>query len=103
MSLLFSSSLVKYIHRILPVIKHKSISFRNIYQSNTIFKTDHNILTSIQYIPLSKCSTTVKSIVFGFSLLGLFGLDDDVDSELKLINTIKRGLLYLQVKKILFL
>lgn len=41
--------------------------------------------------------TAAKSILFGFSLLGLFGLDEVADPELKLVNTIKRGLLYLQV------
>lgn len=98
MSLLLHSSLVKCLQRILPVIKHKNISFKNIYQSKTIFKSNHCIPTSIRYISLLKHSTTGKSIIFGFSLLGLFGLDDDINSELKLINTIKRGLLYLQVK-----
>lgn len=99
MSLLLNSSLVKCIQRILPAIRHKNISFKNIYQPKNIIKADHSKLTSIKCLPLPKHSATVKSVVFGFSLLGLFGLDDEVDSELKLINTIKQGLLYLQVRR----
>lgn len=86
-------SLVKCIKRVMPTVICKYIT-----QPITGYKSKQIIMTSIKQISFSNHSTTSKSILFGFSLLGLFGLDEDVDSELKLINTIKKGLLYLQVK-----
>lgn len=95
MTLLFNVNLIKCFKRISPVVNYKNIINRtkNFYKSGQ----SENIPTSIRRIALSNHSTTLKSTLFGFSLLGLFGLDEDDDPELKLINTIKRGLLYLQV------
>ncbi|XP_025195722.1 tetratricopeptide repeat protein 19 homolog, mitochondrial [Melanaphis sacchari] len=94
MSLLFNVRLVKCIKRILPVVKHILINYNNrpIMFSNS----KQSILNSVQNISLLKNPNATKSIIFGFSLLGLFGLDDKNESERKLIYTIKRGLLYLQ-------
>lgn len=97
MSLLLKTNLVKYFQRFLPPFKCQNISLKSIIQSNTFNKAKQNVPTSMQCVSLCNHSHATKSILVGFSLLGLFGLDEDVDSELKLINTIKRGLLYLQV------
>lgn len=98
MSLLFNMSIVKCIKRFLPIVKCKHVSFKNINQlSKTFYKAETSISTSNPYVPLLNRTNTTNSIIFGLSLLGLFGLDEDLDPELKLVNTIKRGLLYLQV------
>lgn len=97
MSILIKTNLVKCFKRFLPTFKCQNISFKNIIQPNTFHKAEQNIPKSIPCKSLFNHSHAAKSILLGFSLLGLFGLDEDVDSELKLINTIKRGLLYLQV------
>lgn len=90
------SSLVKCIKRISPVVNCKNILTKNLNQPKTFWKFKQSSI--IRHIYLPNSTTLTKSILYGFSLLGLFGLDEDVDSELKLINTIKRGILYLQVK-----
>jgi len=95
MSLLCNARLVKCIKRIVPVVKHIAIYSNN--RALTFSNTKQSILNSVQTTSLLKSPNATKSIIFGFSLLGLFGLDDKSDSERKLIYTIKRGLLYLQV------
>lgn len=91
-------SLVNCIKRILPVVKSKNIVIKNVLnQPKIFFKSEHNTLKPVKYTSFSNGSTPAKSILYGFSLLGLFGLDEEIDSELKLINTIKKGLLHLQV------
>lgn len=97
MSILLKTNLVKCFQRFLPVYKTQNILFKNVIRPNTFYKAEQNALTSIRYTSLLNHTRSAKSILVGFSLLGLFGLDEDVDSELKLINTIKRGLLFLQV------
>lgn len=94
MSFLFNMNLIKCIKRIVPVIKYKNNLFYYTNQIKTFHKAERCIFTSIR----CSISTSAKPILFGFSLLGLFGFDEEIDEELKLINTIKRGLLFLQVK-----
>lgn len=98
MSFLFNASLVKCIKRIFPVVKFKNVTVIN-NQPTTFLNLKQSVPTAVRYIRLSNHTNAAKTIVFGFSLLGLFGLDEEIDSELKLINTIKRGILYLQVGK----
>uniref|UniRef100_A0A2S2PGM5 Tetratricopeptide repeat protein 19 n=1 Tax=Schizaphis graminum TaxID=13262 RepID=A0A2S2PGM5_SCHGA len=95
MSLLFNARLVKCIKRILPIVKH-NIPINNNNRAITFSNSKQSILNSIRNISLLKSPNATKSIIYGFSLLGLFGLDDKSESERKLIYTIKRGLLYLQ-------
>jgi len=94
MPLLFNANLVKCIKRILPVVKYKHFLFNNNNQAITFHNSKQSVLTSVKY----NRTNATKSVIFGFSLLGLFGLDKQND-ERKLIDTIKRGLLYLQVSK----
>lgn len=91
-------SLVNCIKRLLPIVKCKNILPMNISRINFFYKVEQKKLTFSRFILFSNNKTLTKSVIFGFSLLGLFGLDEEIDSELKLINTIKKGLLYLQVK-----
>lgn len=93
MSLLFNVSVVKCIKRCLTIVKCKNVN----QMSRTFYKSETSILISNPCASSPIRTTTANTIIFGFSLLGLFGLDEAVDPELKLINTIKRGLLYLQV------
>lgn len=96
MSLLFNTRLVKCIKRIFPVVKH-NISINSYKQTLVFPNSNQSAQTSIRYI-LSNRTNTAKSIVFGFSLLGLIGLDES-DKDKELIYTIKKGLLQLQVSK----
>ncbi|XP_001949989.1 tetratricopeptide repeat protein 19 homolog, mitochondrial [Acyrthosiphon pisum] len=93
MSLLFNTRLVKCIKRIFPVVKH-NISINSYKQTLAFPNSKQSVQTSIRYI-LSNRTNAAKSIVFGFSLLGLIGLDES-DKDKELIYTIKRGLLHLQ-------
>lgn len=91
-------NLVNCIRRFLPIIKNKNILPTNISRTKMLYKAEQRIHTISRFMPFPSHTTTAKSVLFGFSLLSFFGLDEEIDSELKLINTIKRGLLYLQVK-----
>lgn len=95
MTLLLNMSLTKFLQRFSPVVKYKNI----INQTISFYKSgrSESTLTSIRRMSLSNHSTTLKSTGLGFSLFGWFGLDENIDPELKLINTIKIGLLHLQV------
>jgi len=81
--------------RIFPVVNH--ISANNNKRAIAFPNSKQSVQTSIRYI-LSNRTNAAKSIVFGFSLLGLIGLDES-DKDRELIYTIKKGLLYLQVSK----
>lgn len=96
MSFLFNAGLAKCIKRIVPVVKCKNNLFYCTNQTKTYCKAERNMCTSIRYsTPLPRATTPM---LFGFSLLGLLGfVDEEIDEELKLINTIKRGILFLQV------
>jgi len=96
MSLLFNTRLVKCIKRIFPVVKH-NISINSFKQTLAFPNSKQSVQTPIRYI-LSNRTNAAKSIVFGFSLLGLIGLDES-DKDKELIYTIKKGLLHLQVSK----
>lgn len=94
-----STNLVNCIKRILPVLKTcKNV---NLFKNFNRTKAEQNTtLTSIHSNNHhSNHKTTRKSILYGFSLLSWFGLEENVDPETKLINTIKRGILFLRVSK----
>lgn len=69
----------------------------NTCNSSHISKFHHKatlVPSSMKRLPRTKCRTNV---LLGFSLLNFFGINEDEDSEDKMIDTIKRGLLFLQV------
>jgi len=83
---------------IFPVVKYISTNNNNNNNNKRAIafpNSKQTVQNSIRYI-LSKRSNAAKSIVFGFSLLGLIGLDES-EKNRQLIDIIKRGLLYLQV------
>ncbi|XP_022166877.1 tetratricopeptide repeat protein 19 homolog, mitochondrial-like [Myzus persicae] len=94
MSLLFNVRLVKCIKRIFPVVKHNILINNNNIRAIAFPNSKQSVLTSLRYI-LSNSTNTAKSTFFGFSLLGLIGLDES-EKDRELIYTIKKGLLYLQ-------
>ncbi|XP_050528453.1 tetratricopeptide repeat protein 19 homolog, mitochondrial [Daktulosphaira vitifoliae] len=76
----------------IPVIKLTHI----IYKSTHISEFHHKAIllpSSINRLPFIKDHNI---ILLGFSLLSFFGIKDEEDSEAKMIDTIKRGLLFLQ-------
>lgn len=96
MSLLFNARLVNCMKRIFPIARH-NLSINNYKRAIPYPKSKQSVITSIRYF-LSSQTNTTKSIVFGFSLLGLLGLEE-TEKDRVLIYTIKKGLLYLQVSK----
>lgn len=95
-----NTNLVNCIKRILPLVKTcKNVNlFKNFNRTEA---EQNTTLTSIRHNNNyhTNHKTTTKSMLYGFSLFSLFGLEEDIDPETKLINTIKRGILFLRVSK----
>lgn len=97
MSLLFNARRAKCVKIIFPLVKH--ISTNNNQRSIVLLYSKRSCLTSARTIwPNHK--NAGKSIILGFSLLGLVGLEES-DTNRQLIDTIKRGILYFKVSKCL--
>jgi len=95
MSLLFNARRVKCLKLVFPVVKH--IFTNNNQRAIALPNSKQSFLTSTRYIwPNHKYAT--KSIILGFSLLGIVRLDE-TDTNRQLIDTIKRGILYFKVSK----
>jgi len=82
--------------RIFPIARH-NLSITNFKSAIPLPNSKQSFITPIRYF-LSSQTNTTKSMVFGFSLLGLLGLGE-TEKDRELIYTIKKGLLYLQVSK----
>lgn len=96
MSLLFNARRTKCLKIIFPVVKH--ISTNNNKQAIALPNAAKpSLLTPIRYL-WSNHTNATKSIIFGFSLLGLFRVEDN-DANRQLTDTIKKGMLYLQVSR----
>jgi len=90
MSLLFNVRRAKCIKIIFPVVKHISTNNKQQAIANL-----NKIKVLIRYMgPNHK--NAAKSIIFGFSLIGLI---DGSETNSEVIDTIERGQLYLQVSK----
>jgi len=96
MSLLFNARRAKCIKIIFPFVKH--ISTNNNKQAIALpDAAKSSLLAPIKYL-WSNHTSAAKSIIFGFSLLGLLGIEEN-NKNRQLINTIKKGIRYLQVSK----
>jgi len=93
MSHLLNARLAKYMKIIFSVLKN--VSTNNNKRAIEFPNSKQNVLTSIRYIRSNYANVT-KSTIFGFSLFGLIGLDKN-EKNRELIDTIEKGLLYLQV------
>lgn len=96
MSFLFNARLVKCIRRIFPVVKH-NISINSYKQTFSFPNSKQSALNSTRYIQSNR-TNAAKSIVFGFSILGLNGLPNS-EKYRELYYTTKRGLSYLDVSE----
>ncbi|XP_050426162.1 tetratricopeptide repeat protein 19 homolog, mitochondrial [Adelges cooleyi] len=88
-------NLVNRIRIFTPLVNFTQNGFKTISRPNVCKKTHSAPRTQLPFNRYFK--TEYPKVVFlGFSLLSIFGFEDEEDCEQKLINTIKRGLLCLQ-------
>ncbi|XP_060859972.1 tetratricopeptide repeat protein 19 homolog, mitochondrial-like [Metopolophium dirhodum] len=89
---MFNARLYKYLKMIFPAVKN--IWTNNNTRAIAFPKSEPSVPTFKKPI-LSSRTNAAKTIVYGFPLLGLIGLDEN-EKNRQLIDTIKKGLLYLQ-------
>ncbi|XP_003245757.1 tetratricopeptide repeat protein 19 homolog, mitochondrial-like [Acyrthosiphon pisum] len=93
MSLLFNARRAKCVKLFFPVLKH--ISTNNNQRAIALPNLKRCLIISMGYV-WSNRKNSAKSIIFGFSLLGLVGLKA-IDANRQLFDyTIEKGILYLQ-------
>ncbi|KAL4100783.1 hypothetical protein QTP88_020814 [Uroleucon formosanum] len=88
----FSAWLTRVLIKIFLAVKYVLTYYNK--QAIELPTSKQSALTSNTYI-LSNHTNETNSIIFGFSLFGLIGLDNS-EKNRKLIDTIEKGILYLQ-------